>query len=117
MAMAPATMPGSSSSAQMSDGAHDDLGWDDAAMVQRYGDEMLEMVEFAKKETRTAGGGKMRVRDFAERYNTSDIYAVSPVPRAMARILARQPSPCPGRSWPSRISYSVRLDPKAIWFG
>jgi hypothetical protein len=35
MAMAPATMPGSSSSAQMSDGANDDLDWDDPAMVQQ----------------------------------------------------------------------------------
>ena len=57
---------------------------DDAYMAAHFADETLGMVEFAKKETRTAGGGSMRVGEFLRRYRTDDLYSVSALPPVMA---------------------------------
>lgn len=56
---------------------------DDSEMLRRYGNERLDMVEFAKKETRLGGGDAMTVREFLAVYNRTDVYAVSPPPKRM----------------------------------
>jgi hypothetical protein len=57
---------------------------DDAYMAEHFSDQNLGMVEFAKKETRTAGGGEMKVGEFLRRYKKDDLYTVSAVPPKMA---------------------------------
>eukprot|EP00937_MAST-01D_sp_MAST-1D-sp2_P007177 g7177.t1 len=82
----------------------------DAEVVEQFGDEVLRTVEFAKKETRTAGSGQMNIREFVARYNTSELYTVSPVPGPMRRDVELLPF--------LSCSYGTSyLDLHNIWWG
>lgn len=64
------------------------MGWtDDNYMVENYGDEKIEGVEYQLKETRTGGQvpNMKKLKNFIKAYNTSDIYMVSKLGKKMQR--------------------------------
>eukprot|EP00927_Polykrikos_kofoidii_P020017 TRINITY_DN19421_c0_g1_i1.p1 TRINITY_DN19421_c0_g1~~TRINITY_DN19421_c0_g1_i1.p1 ORF type:complete len:372 (-),score=69.80 TRINITY_DN19421_c0_g1_i1:378-1451(-) len=88
------------------------MQWDtDKYILDNFGDERIDGVEYNIKETRT--GGKVenmnKMQDFLNAYNTSDIYMVSRVPKGMgaqAEIL-----PCMRCG-----GFTQFLDTNNIWF-
>lgn len=58
----------------------------DASLNARWGDEELQHVEFAKKETRMAEEAPMRLRDFLAIYNSTDAYLVAGMPQKQKRL-------------------------------
>jgi len=57
----------------------------DKGLAKRYGDQVLENIEFAKKETRHARTQGASIKKFLSFYNHTDCYAVASVPRKMGK--------------------------------
>jgi len=56
----------------------------DAEMAKLYPRAMFNQIEFAKQETRTADADSWSLKDFLQRYNGTDAYAVSQADKYMA---------------------------------
>lgn len=84
----------------------------DDVLLEKYGNERVEGVEYNLKETRAGGNvdGMNKMRDFLFEYNTSDIYMVSKVPNGMRKDISFLPCMrCGG--------YLKFLDTNNLWIG
>mmetsp|Transcript_140886 Transcript_140886/g.270281 ORF Transcript_140886/g.270281 Transcript_140886/m.270281 type:complete len:358 (-) Transcript_140886:72-1145(-) len=89
------------------------MAWNtDELLLEKYGNENVDQVEYNLKETRAGGNvkGMKKLKDFLNAYNSSDIYMVSQVPKLMKRDVLFLPClRCGG--------YMNFLDSNMIWFG
>jgi len=102
----PLLLRGAAKSMEATQWASDDL------LLEKYGSERIEGVEYNLKETRAGGhvDGMNVMKDFLNAYNHSDIYMVSKVPKGMRRGISFLPCMrCGG--------FLNFLDVNNMWFG
>jgi lysine-specific demethylase 8 len=83
--------------------------WTDDYLKANFADIILDTVEMAKKETRTAGQSDMRMGEFLEKYHSEDMYTVSEVVRSMQQDV----------TMPTFLNcggYTNYLDSAIMWF-
>jgi hypothetical protein len=83
--------------------------WTDSYLKANFPKVVLDTVEMAKKETRTAAQTGMNLETFLEDYNTTDMYTVSAVPYSMQRDVALP-------AFLNCGGYTNYLDSSIMWF-